>query len=904
MRAFTPCRPRAARVALLAGLPIASLLVGLSSVAPAGGGSFSHELHEHLGHTCFHFKRDRFLWAAGAAELADLRYDASTGRDIRNYPPDRLADHKRMVLRIDIPDMNSPRFEAVQTLTFAPISKPLTTLTLNAVELDIEKVEMDGRRLTHSYDGERLFVTFDPPLPAGREASIVTTYSCTSPVDGLFWLTEDNGVPGRPAQIHTQGQPESNRFWFPSHDFPNERLATELIVTVPDGYLVSSNGELRSESVRDRRRTFHWALDKPHPNYLVTLIVGKFDVVDVARPSDRISMPVYVPPGEGHKVRGTYGNTSRMLEVYERVLGAPYPWPRYAQLAVWNFGAGGMENTSATTMYDTAFFDDIALEDSDLDALISHELIHQWFGDYLTCNSWEHLWLNEGFAVYFESIWFEERDGYDAGYLYDTWLNVRGAAARDKVPAKDPLATPGMVSKLYADPLDNFRKASNPYPKGGSVLHMLRMKLGDEAFFGALRAYVDEHRLSTVRTHHLMEHMEKASGLSLEHFFEQWTIRPGTPDVTTTATWDESSRSLRLVVEQTQPIGPETPAFVFALPVKIHDGTSWTEVVIPVSERRHERTVTLARDPKMVCVDPDLHVLMTPKVVQPRARFIAQLREGPTIASRLDAAIALREHPGRDTTDALVACLHNTTEHFALRQRAAETLGRLNRADELLDALNRGIDNPRVRRSVVNALSETRRRDALPVFERLAANDRSYAVRAASIDAIGALGDSSHAPVVMSLLDTPSQHDQIRQAALGALAALDAEAGLDAAIRYIGPGNLQRVRAAALSAISRLAKHDRAKAFDAVSPLLYDSVERVRLAAASALVGIEDERGVELFRRAANNHPNPDFRRNCEQWADRLAGRLSGDRIETLQETVGRLRREIGDLQRAVDAKR
>ena len=278
---------RAARAFLLAaGLPLPLLALGVAvsgrAAAGGGGGSFSHELHEHLGHTCQHFKSERYLWAAGASgeagEAWDLRYDQATGRDVRNYPPDRLADHTRMVLRIDIPDMNTARFEAVQTLTFAPISRPLTTLTLNAVELDIEKVEMGGRRLTHSYDGERLVVTFDPPLPPGREASIVTTYSCTSPVDGLFWLTEDNGLEGRPAQIHTQGQPESNRFWFPSHDFPNERLATELIVTVPDGYLVSSNGELRSESVRERRRTFHWALDKPHANYLVTLIVGKFDI--------------------------------------------------------------------------------------------------------------------------------------------------------------------------------------------------------------------------------------------------------------------------------------------------------------------------------------------------------------------------------------------------------------------------------------------------------------------------------------------------------------------------------------------------------------------------------------------------------------------------------------------------
>lgn len=886
-------------------LAAAGAAAALWSSALAGsawdGRAFDRSLEDRLGHSCEQHKLDRFesslTRALGSVHAGDLRFDEATGADARNYAPDRLADHKRMVLRINIPDMNTPRFDAVQALTLAPISKPLTTLTLDAVELDIEKVEMDGRPLAFSHDGKKLAISFDPPLPPGREATITTTYSCTSPADGLFWLTEDNGMEGRPAQIHTQGQPETNRFWFPGHDSPNERLASELIVTVPDGYTVSSNGELRSERVRDGRRTFHWALDQEHPMYLVSLVVGKFDVVDVARPGDRISMPVYVPPGESAKARATYKNTAPMLALYERLFHEPYPWPRYAQLAVWNFGAGGMENTSATTMYDTAYFDDVALEDADMEGLISHELAHQWFGDYLTCNSWEHLWLNEGFATYLESLWFEERDGYDAGYLYDTWVNMRGAARRDRVPAKDALARPGMVSNLYAHPDDNFGKASNPYPKGASTLHMLRKKLGDEAFFGALRAYIDEHKLGTVRTHHLQEHFEKASGLDLQRFFEQWTVRPGTPEVTARADWNESSKSLRVVVEQTQPISPDVPAFAFDLPIQIHDGKGWREVVIPVTGKRHETSIALDADPKMVCVDPDLHVLMTPTVKQPRARFVAQLREGPTVASRLDAAVMLEDHPGRDTARALLACMNDTSEHYAVRKRAAETLGRLNHIDDLRAALERGIENPRVRLSAVEAIADARDASSLPLFEKIAANDRSYAVRAAAIRAIGSLGDESHVPVVMSFIDTPSQHDQIRQAALGALASLDTPQGLDAAIRYVGPGYLQRTRAAALSAIGALAKHDREKAYDAVAPIIYDGTDRVRSAAAFALVRIEDERGVDLFRRAAKNHPHPGVRDAAGSFADRLAGRLSGDDVESLQETVGELRNRLRDLE-------
>src|SRR5690606_38547952 len=128
------------------------------------------------------------------------------------------------------------------------------------------------------------------------------------------------------AQIHTQGQPESNRYWFPSHDFPNERLTTELVVTVPRGYVVSANGRLvsRTPSHQDgagERETFHWLQDKDHVNYLVTLVVGKFDVVDLG--TEALPMPVYVPPGMADRVKGTYGRTGEMVELFSSLIDEP-----------------------------------------------------------------------------------------------------------------------------------------------------------------------------------------------------------------------------------------------------------------------------------------------------------------------------------------------------------------------------------------------------------------------------------------------------------------------------------------------------------------------------------------------------------------------------------------------------
>lgn len=865
----------------------------------AAGALASDAFVEHLaGHeTCLH---NRVLRAA--AFSADARWDAETGADARRYPPDRRADLERMVLRIDIQDMNDLTAQARQTLSLTPISLPLSTLSLDAVDLDIQAVTMNGRSLPFSHDDSDLDISFDPPLPAGQSAAIEIRYAFTNPVDGLFWSPElpDWEDGRRPAQIHTQGQPETNSYWFPTHDSPNERLATELIVTVPEPYIVSGNGRLASKESSGGRTTFHWVQDKPHPAYLVSLIVGQFDVVDVAPAGSSIPMPVYVPKGLAHQVEQTYGMTAEMLDVMAQAWDEPYPWEQYAQLVVWNFLAGGMENTSATTMYDTAILDAKSLQDADLEGLIAHELGHQWFGDLITCNSWSDIWLNEGFATYTESIWFEHSDGYDAGYLYDTWRNMRSVSRRDVVRSESDAERPGMVSREYEHPDDVFRKTSNPYSKGASVLHMLRVRMGDDAFFTGLAEYVDRFKLDTVETADFRKIMEDVSGLSLEQFFEQWAHRPGTPDLKVRAKWSQSDSTLNLTVEQSQHIGPKAPAYAFDLPIHIRSAGEDRTVVISVTGRKHERSIELPQEPTMVAVDPHLHVLMgAPDVDQPAARFITQLREGPTIPSRLDAAAALAEHDDADTVEALVAALNDSSEFHAVRQEAAETLGKLRQREPLAAALRANHSDARVRRSALVALASIEDPADLPLFAQIAGNeDESYAVRSSALGAVGDMGSREHLDLLLGALDDRSQHDQVRRAALSALASLDEPEGLDAALRYVSENYPARTRPAAISAVGKLASHDTDKAYAAISPLVYDRYERARSAAVWALVDVEDERAVDFLRNAAQTHRVKAIRDSCQRAADRLAGRLAADDLDQTQEELGRLSRELDELKK------
>ncbi len=830
---------------------------------------------------------------AAALWGGEARFDPGTGRNTRNYAPDRLVNHRHMRVEIDIPDMNTRSFSAVQTLDIAALATPVGAIRLNAEQLRIKDVELGGdgaggRRITHFHDGSVLTVTFDPALEAGEEARLVTSYEVVEPVEGLFWTPESPAWPGRAAQIHSQGQPETNRYWFPCHDFPNERLTTEFVVTVPEGYSVISNGRLAQTPAKSGgRTTFHWVQDKPHVNYLVTLVVGKFDVTDVAPAGFPISLPVHVPPGKGGLVRGTYGRTAEMVKLFEERFDEPYPWDRYAQVVVWTFGSGGMENTSATTMYDTAIFDEKAFGDSDLDGLISHELAHQWTGDLITCNTWEHIWLNEGWATYGTALWYEHRDGYENGYLRQTHNNMRTIARADHLSPGTDEFRPGMASDVYEHPWEVFRRKSDPYEKGASILHMLRAKLGEEVFFKGVAAYIDRYKFKTAETDDFRRVLEEVSGVSLEQFFDQWCYRAGTPKVKVTGRWDEANKVLTVTVEQLQRIDADNPAFVFDLPIEVPMGEKFEphRFTIPVTERRHTHTLTLDDSmfsrPGYLRVDPDLHVLMDLELDMPEEWLRRAAQDHASVVTRLDAVAALGSRNSPESVALLRDRLGEARSPWFERRAAADALGELKATGALLDALNAGIDDPRARVRALVALGRVEEADrelAAAVLARHAADEHeSYACRAAALEALGKVGDGGHMDIFRAALKAESQHDQVRVGAIKGLATLDEAGCLEAVIPFVGYGNLSRTRPDAAGAIADLADQDIDAAIEALEPLLLDREARTRRAARQALAKIEDDRCVAALDSFIARTRHPAEKREAEELRKKLERKIGGE---------------------------
>ena len=820
-------------------------------------------------------------------------FDASTGRNLLNFPPHRTVDVRHTRLQLRIPSMNDRTVLATATITIAPIAGDVDSFSLDGALLQVAGVTSPNRTCTFTRDdpNEKLEIQLSPALATGQTADIEISYRISDPPEGLTWTVESPAFPGRAAQLHSQGESEFNHYWFPCQDFPNVRSTNEMIVTVPRGFQVISNGKLTSV-VREKLEpfdTFHWVQDRPHAAYLVDLVVGKWDVVDVG--SSKLPMPVYVPPGQGDRVRAVFGRTPKMIELIGRLSGEPYPWAKYAQVSAMNFGWGGMENTSATTLYETVALDQRAMLDGDQEDLIVHELAHQWFGDLLTCKSWEHIWLNEGFATYVEALWVQYRDaslpsgGHGAAGLSpnnDAYLAMIWNWQQDVIKNDTGAAPfqPAMVSKEYDGPDDVFDRAANPYPKGALLLHMLRHRMGDDAFFRGLENYVRMHKFKQVETFQFREAMEKASGLSLQRFFDQWAYRPLVPKVRVVSSWDSANGALNIAFEQTQTIDGYNPAFDLAVPiwVRLKGRGDWTKLEARFDTRTFTFASSLASEPESIVVDPELTALaafdISPTTFGDEA-WAQVLASGPTMGSRMRAAKALAHSDTPGAAGALGAVVRDARALKELRAAAVQSLGEMgiSGATELNTLLDARITDAPIRSEIAEQAAHTAAKGDASVRETLAVklarlftSDPSYGVRAAAVKGLGELKVDSGMATILAALDTESQHDQIRKQAVGALAQMDRADAVPLVIRRIALGNASSLRPEAATALGKLAHHDPDRVFNLLAALLDDREPKTASSAGKALSDIGGWRARALFEQRLGGLTSRFSKTKVRQW--------------------------------------
>jgi aminopeptidase N len=815
------------------------------------------------------------------------------------FAPDRVVDIEHIALRISL-DLEAKTVAGEVRLSFQVIAPDTQWIELDAVELAIHAVAVGGAPLEHRHDGKKLRIKLLAPQPAGTRLHLDIDYS-GAPRRGLYFIAPDEGYPKKGTQVWSQGQDEDSRYWFPCFDAPHEKSTSEVEVTIPAHLFAVSNGQLVSDRVDGDQRTLHWRLDEPHSCYLVTLAVGDFAVIE--RRWRDVPVVYYAERGKEAAAERTLARTPQMLELFSRLFGVEYPYGSYAQVFVSDFIFGGMENTSASTLTDTVLIDERAGLDYDIDALVAHELAHQWFGDLVTCRDWGEGWLNEGFATYSEYLWREHYEGRDAADLeLEDWAEAY--FGEDAGRYRRTIAV-----KHYDEPIDVFDH--HLYDKGGRVLHMLRHQLGDDAFFRSLRHYLTKHRHGAVESRDLARAIEEATGKVMDGFFSQWVIDgAGHPELDVAMRWDAERGAMCVKVTQTQEVEGKTPCFRLGVKLRLRVRGADTDRELEITEKQQVFHFPLEEEPAQAIFDPGKVLLARVKLEKSEALWIAELSGAALASDRIAAARVLGKRGSRAGLEALEEAL-GADQFWAVREAVAMALGS-QRSEKVAGPLVAALEqerNPRARRGIVRALGELR--GVLAAEQALAAivrgGDPSYFVEAEACLSLGKTRSSEAGELLRMAAQRESFTDVIRQHAYRGLAESRDESSVPFLLEGMAWGRVTQGRRSAASALGMLMRGRRDREAKVVREelerLLADRDFRVQAAAVEALSVIGDGAAIGPLRRMTERELDGRLvRRGREVIRDLQEDTAGAEQLRRLRDELEELRATSVHLRDRVDA--
>lgn len=799
---------------------------------------------------------------------------------------DRKFDVEHLLLEIGV-DPAAKRIRGTATHTVRPFLDGLDVVELDCCELEVSKVTANGRACAFSLDGGKLRAKLRTPAPKGRPLRLAITYSGT-PRRGIYFTGPEDHLPGRQTMVWTQGQDEDSRFWFPCFDFPNEKQTTEVVATVPAGMRALSNGRLvaHRRAAGKGTETWHWKLEVPHVSYLVTLVVGDFEVFETKWRG--IPVTYWSPKGRMADVRRTLARTPRMLSHFSAKTGFPYPYAQYAQVFVQDFIFGGMENTTATTLTDTAILDGDAAKEVWMDGLVAHELGHQWFGDLVTCRDWSQGWLNEGFATFMETVWKREQDGEDEVAYYR--MGEQAAYLdEDSGSYRRPI-----VCRTWNDPIEVFDR--HLYQKGACVLHMLSRELGEDLFWKSVRHYLEKHAWGSVVTDDLRRAIEETTGRNLEWFFDQWVFHGGHPELD--VSWSEEKGSVTVRVAQKQRTDDMTPLFRFGLDVRVVTERGKVERTFEVTEAAHSFVIPVPGKVKWVAFDPGAHLLHAGKVSQSDFQW-AQCLEGESDgASRVRAVRALGESGTPPAVRALARALAKDALWF-VRAEAARALGTV-RSEAAREALvgQTAAKDPRVRSAVASALGAFRHDEkaAEALAGMLHARERSPSTLFDAAAALGRTRSASAHERLVAQLGRTSWNDMARRGAAAGLGELGSDDAIPVLLAETGPDRPDLVRASAAAALGKLGRDketDRRVIRERLEEFVLSGHLRVQLTSISALADRRDPKALGALHTQAARDLDGRVKRQARIAASAISTGLDrGDDVRRLREELDRLRVE------------
>jgi aminopeptidase N len=406
-------------------------------------------------------------------------------------------------------DMRSGAISGTVALV-ARATAELPAFNLDFQGLTVRAVAVDGQPAAYRRADHELTIAPAAPLRGGE------TFTTTVRYDGVPQAVLDQAIPIRLGWTHYDGgvyvvsEPSGAAAWYPVNDHPRDKATYTFHVTVAKPYVVAANGLLKETLDNGATRTYVWETAHPLASYLVAVNITEF-VEETGQGPNGLPIRNFFPPAIAAKARQVFAPTAEMIDYFDDLFG-PFPFEAYG-VAVADRNLGYALETQTLSLFGR----DIASADpASVQTIVAHELAHQWFGDSVSLESWQDVWLNEGFASYAEWLWIE---------------HVGGASARDEVirSAYHDLAAnkPPPPGKPPAHDLFN----DGVYRRGGLTLHALRLRVGDDAFFKILWAYADRYRYGNASTANFIAVAEEVSGQALGPLFDSWLYAKQLPEM-------------------------------------------------------------------------------------------------------------------------------------------------------------------------------------------------------------------------------------------------------------------------------------------------------------------------------------------------------------------------------------
>ncbi len=663
-----------------------------------------------------------------------------TSYELAEYNPSYTRTNDLIHTKLDLKfDWSKQHVLGKAWLDFKPLFYDTDELSLDAKGFDLHKVQVAGKDAKYDYKDEILTIQLGRTYSSKEKYQVYIEYTAKpnerkyggseaiTSEKGLFFINPEGKEADKPSQIWTQGETENNSAWFPTIDKPNERTTQEITLTLEDKYKTLSNGLLKSSKKNaDGTRTDYWVMDMPHAPYLFALAIGEFAIV-----KDKwgdLLLEYYVEPEYEKDAKAIFSNTPEMLTFFSDFIGVEYPWQKYSQVVVRDYVSGAMENTTAVIFGEFVQRHERELIDNHNERIVAHELMHHWFGDLVTCESWANLTMNEGFANYSEYLWFEHKYGRDAAdyHLLNEQQGYFGSAMQQGM---HPLIHFG-----YEDKEEMFDAHS--YNKGGAILHMLRHTVGTDAFREALQVYLERNKFTAVEAHDLRKAFEDVTGRDLNWFFNQWFFSQGHPSLDIQYGYDETTGEAIVAIEQVQDAEDHLPIYILPMAVDIYTGAGKAPVrkMIEMRERQQEFRFKVAQKPSLMIADAEHALLAGINEEKTEEEYIFQYENAKLFKARFNAVLNLRSAK----TDAGKAIMKKALKDpfWAIRNTALAGVEKTPETLSVIAEMAKNDPRSQVKSSAILALAETNDAQYVGIAKNAIEKERAYNVMAAGLEAL------------------------------------------------------------------------------------------------------------------------------------------------------------------------